>query len=345
MKHIIGVVALIAVLTVTTAAGLNSIDLLPVRASAEGLPIDWLFGLHLQVIAFLFALIIGFMLYSIFVFRRKPGENGDGDHIHGNSTLEIVWTVVPLGVVLYFGYLGTVTLSDIVAPADNELIIEVTASQWAWRFDYPESGVSSTVLNVPLGRTVLFKLTSHDVIHSFWVPEFRVKQDAVPGMTKTLRITPTELATFKIRCAELCGLDHAVMLADVNVLTPTKFERWLGEEQEALAAAESGPILERGEKLAELQGCVACHSVDGSKGNGPSWLGLFGREEKLADGSKVIADEAYIRHSITNPGDQVVEGFNNIMPPSYGSTLTEDEIETLVAFIKALSDSDDQASQ
>ncbi len=345
MKHIIGVVGLIAVLTAVTAAGLDSIDLLPVRASAEALPIDWLFGLHLQVIAFLFALIIGFMLYSIVVFRRKPGENGDGDHIHGNSTLEIIWTVVPLGVVLYFGYLGTVTLSDIVSPVDNEMVIEVTGSQWAWRFDYPDAGVSSTVLNVPLGRTVLFKLTSNDVIHSFWVPEFRVKQDAVPGMTKTLRVTPTELATFKIRCAELCGLDHAKMLAEVNVLTPTKFEHWLSDEQEALAAAESGPILQRGSNLAELQGCVACHSVDGSKSNGPSWLGLYGREETLADGSKVKVDEAYIRHSIINPGDQIVEGFNNIMPPTFGKTLTEDEIETLIAYIKALSNRDDQASQ
>jgi cytochrome c oxidase subunit 2 len=342
MKHIVGVIVLIGVMTIATATWLSNTNLLPMPASAEALPIDWLFGLHLQVIAFLFALIIGFMIYSIVAFRRKPGENGDGEHIHGNSTLEIVWTVVPLGVVLYFGYLGALTLNDIIAPAENELVVEVTASQWSWRFDYPEAEISSTVLNLPLGRTTVFEMISMDVIHSFWVPEFRVKQDTVPGMVKSLRVTPTELGTFKIRCAELCGTDHAYMLAEVNVLTPKQFDEWMDEELEALAAAEAGPILERGSTLSELQGCVACHSTDGSDGNGPTWLGLYGHEVSLADGSTVTADDDYLRNSIINPGEQIVEGFNNIMPPTYGDTLTEEEIELLVEYIEALAENNDE---
>lgn len=338
MKHIVAVVVLIGLATVALAGFLNSIDLLPVQASAEALPIDWLFGLHIQVIAFLFALIIVFMLYSIVVFRRREGDDSDGDHIHGNATLEVVWTVVPLVVVLYFAYLGTVTLNDITSPGEDELVVEVTASQWSWRFDYPDSGLTSNTLNLPLGRTIHLKLQSMDVLHSFWVPEFRVKQDAVPGMVKELRITPTELGDFKIRCAELCGLDHAFMLADVKVLTPRQFEKWRDEELEVLAAAEAGPAIEKGERLAELQGCFACHSIDGSDGNGPTWLGIYAHQVTLADGSTVEADEDYLRQSIIDPGSQVVAGFNNIMPPTFGNTLTDEEIGYLIEYIESLSE-------
>ncbi len=338
MKHIVAVVVLIGLVTVALAGFLTSIDLLPVPASAEALPIDWLFGLHLQVIAFLFALIIVFMLYSVVVFRRRDGDDSDGDHIHGNSTLEVVWTFVPLVVVLYFAYLGAVTLNDITTPSDDELVVEVTASQWAWRFDYPDSGLSSTTLFLPLGKTIHVKLHSMDVLHSFWVPEFRVKQDAVPGMVKEMRITPTELGAFKLRCAELCGLDHAFMLAEVNVLTPRQFETWVNEEQEALAAAEAGPAIEKGERLAELQGCFACHSIDGSAGNGPTWLGIYGAEETMADGTTVLVDDDYLKESIVDPGAKIVAGFNNIMPPTFGNTLTDEEIGYLTEYIESLTE-------
>jgi cytochrome c oxidase subunit 2 len=336
MKHFVAVIILIAIVTVALANGLNSIQLLPTRASAEGLPIDWLFGLHIQVIAFLFALIMVFMIYSALVFRRKKGDNEDGAFFHGNATLEIVWTVVPLVVVLYFAYLGAVTLNDITSPGQDELVVEVTASQWSWRFDYPDLGLSSTELNLPLGRTTHFKVTSTDVIHSFWVPEFRVKQDTVPGMVKSIRVTPTQLGNYKIRCAELCGLDHTTMLANVNVMMPSEFENWVNEENEELAAAEGGSGAERGQQVAELAGCTSCHSVDGSEGNGPTWLGLYGREETLDDGSTVVVDDDYLHRSIVEPGAQITAGFANIMPPTYGETLSEEEIGLLVEYIESL---------
>jgi cytochrome c oxidase subunit 2 len=333
MKHYIAVAVLVAIAAVLVAVGLGSIQLLPPLASAEGVLVDGLLGLHIKIIAFLFALIMVFMVYSIFAFRRKPGETGDGAHVRGNSRLEIVWTVVPLGVVLYLGVLGTQLLSEIVAPEPDELVVEVTGQQFAWRFDYPDYDISTPVLHLPRGRQVLLKLTAVDVIHSFWVPEFRIKQDAVPGMVTTLRITPTELGEYKLRCAELCGTGHAYMLADVKVVEPADFEAWVASETAAseLAGAAGGA------QLAELQGCAGCHSVDGSQLVGPTWLDLYGSERTFADGTTAVADEDYIRNSIIEANAQVVAGFPpNVMPQTYGDALTAEEIDGLIAYIKSL---------
>jgi len=338
MKHFVAVIILIAIVTVALANGLASIELLPMRASAEGLPIDWLFGLHIQVIAFLFALIMVFMLYSVIVFRRKRDDDGDGAFIHGHSTLEIIWTVVPLVIVLYFAYLGAVTLNDITSPSEDELLVEVTASQWNWRFDYPDQGISSTELNLPLGRTAHFEVTSIDVIHSFWVPEFRVKQDTVPGMVRSIRVTPTRPGNYKIRCAELCGLDHTTMLADVNVMMPSEFEEWISHETGELAAAEAAPAIERGKKIAELQGCHDCHSVDGTAERAPTWLNLYGSEETMTDGTTVVVDDEYLHRSIVEPGAQIVQGWGNSMPPKFGEVLSEEEIEALIEYIESFSE-------
>ncbi len=341
MKHIIAVVVLIAVVTVAVATWLNSLTLVPPLASAEGIPIDWLFGLHLQIIAFLFALIMVFMLYSVVVFRRKKGDTSDGAFIHGNTPLEIVWTIVPLVIVLYFGYLGVVTLSDITSPGRDELVVEVSSRQWSWSFHYPEygeNGIDSTDLNLPRGRTVLLKLSSSDVIHDFWVPEFRVKQDAVPGMIKDLRVSPTEIGTYKIRCAELCGLDHSTMYADVNVMSSDDFKGWVTHELDEIAKAEAGPAIERGKRVAELMGCQDCHSLDGSEGKGPTWLGIYGKEEILSDGSAVMVDDEYLLRSILEPGVQIVEGYGDTMPPRFGDELSEEQIADLIEYIESFSE-------
>lgn len=334
-RHLFIVSVLIVAVSAVAIGLLQPARLLPVAASAEAGPIDWLLGWHLRIIAILFVLVVVFMVYSIVVFRRKPGETGDGAYFHGHTTLEIVWTVVPLAIVLYFAYLGARSLGEITAPDPAEMVVEVTGRQWSWRFDYPEYGISSTELTLPRGRQVLLKLTSLDVIHSFWVPEFRVKQDAVPGQTTTLRVTPTQTGVYKLRCAELCGRDHSTMLADVNVLEPADFEAWVATETAPAAALSPA---EAGAKVAELQGCRACHTVDGSQGVGPTWQGLFGREESLADGTTVVVDEEYLRNSIVDPNAQVVAGFApNVMPSTYGTVLTAEDIEALIAYIQSLS--------
>jgi cytochrome c oxidase subunit 2 len=230
MRHFIIAGVLVALVTVLVFLGLSSAPILPKLASAEGGQVDWLFGLHLRVIAFLFALIVVLMLYSVVVFRRKPGDTSDAVHIHGNASLEIIWTVIPLITVLYFGILGAQQLRDITTSASDELVVDVIAQQFAWSFNYPDYGITSAELNLPVGRKVLLKLEARDVIHSFWVPEFRIKQDAVPGMTTELRITPTEVGSYKVSCAELCGTAHYSMMAPVNVMEPDDFEAWVSEK-------------------------------------------------------------------------------------------------------------------
>lgn len=334
MKHAVVVAILTIILTLLVGFGLESIGLLPEQASEEGVGIDQLFNFMMWAIAFLFSLIMVAVLYSSFVFRRREGEEDlDGEHISGNTKLEIVWTVIPLAAVIGLGIWGAQVLADITRPDPDELVIEVTGFQFGWRFEYPEQGISSVDLNLPLNQQVLLKLESLDVIHSFWVPEFRVKQDAVPGLTTELRITPTQLGSYTLRCAELCGLSHAYMLSNVNVMEPADFEAWLAGEAEA-SQGESDPVAE-GEKQFQFS-CSSCHSVDGSTSVGPTLLGSFGSERELSDGGTVTVDEEYIRVSILAPGEQVVAGFSNVMPPSLGDTLAAEEVDALVAYIKSL---------
>ncbi len=336
MRHFVVATIIVVLVTVAGAVLLDSADLLPPLASAQGVTIDWLFGIHLKLIAFLFALVVVFMLYSIFAFRSEPGDLSDGQHIHGNTKLEITWTVIPLIIVAVMGYIGVVTLRDVTASSPDEMVVEVTGAQWSWRFDYPEQGLTSTELVLPVNQPIRFEITSTDVIHDLWVPEFRVKQDAVPGAVNLLRVTPTVVGNYKVRCAELCGLRHSQMLADVRVLERSEFDSWVGAETARVAALDTPEA--RGEQLYQTQGCIGCHSLDGTIVVGPSWLNLYGRQEQLDDGTSVIADEDYIRHSILYPGDQIVKGFQNLMPANYGEILSENDIEDLIAYIKTIKD-------
>jgi cytochrome c oxidase subunit 2 len=336
LRHFLATTIIVVLATVAGVVLLDSADLLPPLASTQGVTIDWLFGIHLKLIAFLFALVMVFMLYSIVVFRRRPGDLTEGQYIHGNTRLEIAWTVIPLIVVAVMGYIGVVTLRDVTASSPDEMVVEVTSSQWSWRFDYPEQGLTSTELILPVNQPIRFEITSTDVIHNLWVPEFRVKQDAVPGAVNLLRVTPTVVGNYKVRCAELCGLRHSQMLADVRVLERSEFDSWVGVETARVAALDTPEA--RGEQLYQTQGCIGCHSLDGTIVVGPSWLKLFSRQEELDDGTSVIADEDYIRHSILYPGDQIVKGFQNLMPANYEEILSEDDIEDLIAFIKTIKD-------
>tara|TARA_Y100000590_G_scaffold282766_1_gene318109 strand:- start:1308 stop:2324 length:1017 start_codon:yes stop_codon:yes gene_type:complete len=336
VRHFVVSAIIVVLVTVAGAVLLDSADLLPPLASTQGITIDWLFDVHLKLIAFLFALVVVFMLYAIFAFRSEPGDLSDGQHIHGNTKLEIAWTVIPLIIVAVMGYIGVVTLRDVTASSPDEMVVEVTGAQWSWRFDYPEQGLTSTELVLPVNQPIRFEITSTDVIHNLWVPEFRVKQDAVPGAVNMLRVTPTLVGNYKVRCAELCGMQHSQMLADVRVLERAEFDSWVGAETARLAALDTPEA--RGEQLYQTQGCIGCHSLDGAIVVGPSWLNLYGRQEQLEDGTSVIADEDYIRNSILYPADQIVDGFQNLMPANYGEILSENDIEDIIAFIKTIKD-------
>lgn len=219
---------LIVISTFVVYWALDAVLLKPEAAAVEAEPIDYLFDLHIWLIAFLFALVVVFMCYALIVFRAR-GDEGDGHYIHGNGVLEIVWTVVPCFVVIYFAWIGTTMLFDLTRPNPNEYVISAEGRQWSWLFTYPETGAVTAELVLPVDRPVRMELTSDDVLHSFWVPEFRVKQDTVPGKVTFVRFTPNLVGEYVLRCAELCGTNHSGMLADVRVVSAEEFALWQSE--------------------------------------------------------------------------------------------------------------------
>ncbi len=335
MKHLIIAGILVVVVTALLILGLGQVNLLPTAASAQAQPIDRMFDLEFKVIAFLFALIIVFMVYSIVVFRRKEGDTTDARHIEGNTRLEVAWTIVPLVTVLAFAYMGSQALGETQRIDPRAIEVNVTGSQWSWSFEYPDLGIVTDKLYLPVGQQVLLHLISADVIHSFWVPEFRVKQDALPGgdeFVRDLRITPTEIGEYKVRCAELCGRRHAFMESPVIVLSQADFDGWVIQE----TGLSEDPV-ERGQKWYTSFGCNACHSLDGAPGVGPSWQGLYASQRTLADGSTVTVDETYLHESIVNPNAKIAEGFGeNIMPQNFGERMSEAQIQDMIEFIKSL---------
>jgi len=266
------------------------------------------------------------------VFRRRKGETGDGAYINGNSTLEMTWTAIPLMAVLVLAYAGAKTLGSIRVIDPTALQVKVISGQWYWRYQYPEFGVTSSDLYLPVNRQIDLQMTSVDVIHSFWVPEFRVKQDIVPGKTVDLRVTPSLIGSYMVRCSELCGLRHAYMEGKVNVVSQGDFDNWIVEQQ---SAAPESPEL-RGQQLSQDYGCVNCHSADGSPKTGPTWLHLYESTVKLTDGSSVTADDNYLKTSIINPNSQIVLGFPSNIMPDFSTVLDQTMVESLVAYIKTL---------
>ncbi len=336
--HFIVVTILVILVTVGVYMGLDASDLMPAQASAQAIPIDWLFDLEVKLISFFFALIMVPMLYSLVVFRRRKGETGDGQHIEGNTKLEISWTIIPLIIVIWLGIIGADNLRMVRAVDPQAIEIKVTAYQWDWQFEY-EHGIQSDKLYLPVDKQVVLKMQSRDVLHSFWVPEFRIKQDIVPGRIEEYRVTPNKIGPYRVRCAELCGTNHSGMEEDVIVLSQAEYDKWINEQTaialiaEATAAADPNPSPSRGERLYETNGCKACHSLDGSKGIGPTWKGLFGSQVRLSDGSVVAADDAFLTESIKFPDATVVAGFAKGMP-DFG--LSDKRIADLVAFIKTV---------
>lgn len=349
-RHFIAVVVLIGIATGALYIIFSLMFRLPVAASAEAGPIDVLFNAHYWIISFLFALIMVIMLYSAVVFRRRPGDDTDGPHIHGHTGLEVGWTILPTLAVVGMGIWGAVILNDVTSPKADEAVIRVEAGQWFWRFHYPEQeDVTSGELVLPVNQPVLLEMESGDVIHSFWVPEFRVKQDLVPGHVTRLRFTPTLIGEYKVRCAEICGTGHAQMLANVRVVSDADFVAWVEESSQQVEFAELAPV-ERGQVWYAEFACNSCHSVDGTQVIGPTWLDLYGSERLLADGGTAVADDDYIHLSIVEPNADIVAGFNpNIMPQNFEELFAQREeevlatqgvevdiIEEVIAFIQVL---------
>jgi cytochrome c oxidase subunit 2 len=341
MKHLIAGGLVVIGLMALILIGYRQVDLLPIAASRQAGPIDNLFQIHFLTIILLFSLIVGLMLYSIVVFRRRAGDETDGPHIEGSSALEIGWTIVPLVIVLVVAVIGSQVLGRTLAADPRPLRVNVIGSQWAWRFEYPDLGILSTEMILPVDKQALLTLSSTDVIHSFWVPEFRVKQDALPGeaFDRQLRITADEVGDYKVRCAEMCGRQHYAMESPVRVLPQNEFDAWVsanappppGSEGEG----EDTPVA-RGDRLTQQFACRSCHSIDGSPLVGPTWQGLYGTEEQLEGGTSILVDDAYIYESIRDPGAKITAGFQDLMPHNIAEGMTDEQIADVIEFIKSV---------
>ena len=221
-----------AILVLTAIGSLMVIpDWNGVQASTAAGDIDRLLDISIVFSSFVFAVVIVMLGYSIIKWRAKPGDESDGEPIHGNTRLEIAWTAIPTVIVLFLAAISWIVLEDIEAQDSDRMVVDVYAQQFAWRFEYPEEGVTSRELNVPIDRQVEFRLHALDVIHSFWVPEWRMKKDVVPGITTRTYVTPNELGEFTLVCTELCGLGHSTMRAPVETMTVQGFDEWVAEQE------------------------------------------------------------------------------------------------------------------
>ncbi|MEW5853013.1 MAG: cytochrome c oxidase subunit II [Myxococcota bacterium] len=304
---------------------------LPRSGSTLAPEIDFGWNVAMWLSIFFFVGIIGALVIFVMKYKRRS-ENDVTSTVDHNLPIEITWTVIPsvLCVLLFLvGFKGFIHAQ--VAPA-GAMEINVTAQRWSWLFTYANGVEKDNMLVVPKGKPVRLIMSSRDVLHSLYIPEFRVKTDLVPGNYTTLWFEATEAGETTLFCTEYCGMSHSDMLAHVKVLEPAEFEKWLSEE--ASAKAKGLPPEELGKNLYTGKGCNACHSLDGTPGAGPSFKGLFGKEETLADGTTAKVDENYLRESILTPAAKLVKGFPPVMPTFQGQ-LKDEDVAGLIAFIKA----------
>jgi cytochrome c oxidase subunit 2 len=287
----------------------------------------------ITVISLVFFILISiFLVYFAIRYRRRQ-ENEETPYITGSHVLETIWTIIPSILLIVIFVYGFVVYKDMRTPPEDSLEVTVIGRQWLWQFKYNNGKTTLNELYIPEGRPIKLVMTSEDVLHSFFVPAFRVKQDLVGGMYTYLWFTPTKTGTYELYCTEYCGTGHSAMLGKVVVMSPEEYEKWeKGEEEKAVASL---PPAELGKQLYTQRGCNACHSIDGSSLVGPTWKGLYGHEVVLQDGTKVTADENYIREAILEPQAKMVKGFGPVMP-SFKGVISDDEITDLIAYIKTL---------
>ena len=287
----------------------------------------------ITVISLVFFILISIFLVYFAIRYRKRQENEETPYITGSHVLETIWTIIPSILLIVIFVYGFVVYKDMRTPPEDSLEVTVIGRQWLWQFKYNNGKTTLNELYIPEGRPIKLVMTSEDVLHSFFVPAFRVKQDLVGGMYTYLWFTPTKNGTYELFCAEYCGTGHSAMLGKVIVMSPQEYEKWeKGEEEKAVASL---PPAELGKQLYTQRGCNACHSIDGSSLVGPTWKGLYGHEVVLQDGTKVTADENYIREAILEPQAKMVKGFGPVMP-SFKGVISDDEISDLIAYIKTL---------
>lgn len=310
-------------------------------ASEVGDIVDDLFMFIFWMSTFFFIVLMSLMCWWVVKYRRRPGQAAPTSPSH-NTPLEITWTVLPsllLLVIFIWGFKGYVQQHVVEA---NPIRINITGVKWNWQAQYP-NGASSALLErngavdipvfvVPVDTPIEFSMVSTDVIHSFWIPDFRVKMDVFPNRYTTKWIRANEVGDHWIFCAEYCGDNHSEMAAILRVVDRAEYERFLqtgGVDFAQIPPAQAGKI------LASSKGCVSCHAFDTQAKTGPGWGGIFGQTHRFTDGTSAVVDENYLREAILTPGVKIVEGYENKMTP-YAGVLSENEIRYLIEFIRSL---------
>ena len=304
---------------------------MPPRVSTVAQGVDWLFNFILAISVFFFLLIVGLMVFFVVRYRRRDGQAAARSADH-NTALELTWSGIPLVLVVVIFFFGFKGYLDMATPPANSYEILVDAQRWSWSFTYPNGYVDAD-LHVPVDRPVRLVMSSTDVIHSLYVPAFRIKQDVVPGRYSKAWFEATEPGEYDLFCAEYCGTSHSDMIATVVVHPPGEFEQWLDKASNFL---ETMTPVEAGRKLFRVHGCNQCHSIDGAGKIGPTMQDVFGRGEIMADGSRLTVDENYLRESILEPTARVVAGFEPVMP-TYQGRLDDPEIAAVIEYLKSLS--------
>jgi cytochrome c oxidase subunit 2 len=298
----------------------------PEEASTTARSVDALFWFLLIVCGCVGLLVAVLLIGFCIRYRRRPNAPPPAA-MRGHAPLEIAWTVTPLIIFMVIFAWGAVVYFDAYRPPDDAQTVYVVGKQWMWKFQHPEGQREINELHVPVGRPVKLLMTSEDVIHSFFVPEFRVHQDVLPGRYTEVWFTATKPGTYRLFCSQYCGTNHAGMIGKVVALPPDEYQRWLDSRAEGSLALE-------GRKTFLKYRCVSCHSAD-EGARAPVLEGLFGKKVRLRDGRTVVADEAYLRESMLQPSKKVVAGYEDIMP-SFQGQLDEEDVIQLIAWIQSL---------
>jgi len=303
----------------------KSFQLWPDMASSFALDVDLLYGFLIVVTIFFSILIsvmvIGFSLY----YRRGRKVNRKLGH-HSNFT-EVIWAAGPFVLVMIMFVWGAMLFYKMQTPPENTLDIEVVGKQWMWKIQHATGRQEINALHLPLGQPIRLRMISEDVIHSFYIPAFRVKQDVLPAFFTQLWFEPTRIGTYHLFCAEYCGNEHSKMIGTVTVMAPEEYARWVEE------GVQEKPV-DAGERLFTQFQCNTCHQSDNS-GNGPALAGLFGKKRPLKGGGLVEANDQYFRDSILNPHKQILAGYDAMMPTFQGQ-LTESDSLAIIAYLKSL---------
>lgn len=288
----------------------------------------------------LFFLVSLTIIMLVFIYRYKKKRHPEAIQNEGSNRLEVIWTVIPLGLVLvmfYFGWMGWKPMKN---PPDEAMRVKAIARMWNFQFQY-ENGKVTDSLYVPLGEPVILDLVAIDVLHSLYIPAFRVKEDMVPGMEKQMWFIPGTEGSYDLFCTEYCGLEHSYMFTGVKVMPKDEFDSWIEDTTAVEVVVDTEKTLaDQGFEVLRRNACNSCHSSDGTRLIGPSYLGHWGTMRKVVTGREereVLFDEAYVRRSIHEPDADVVEGFNSGLMQPY-DLITEEEIDLIIEYLKTLNE-------